>query len=252
MKKRTEAKNRLLAARHEADAILATGANRLLLIEAILIVCVFAALFVSLRSALALILSVIPQSSPLSPFFSQALSALYLALVIFFAAPVVLGLFRLAERMQAGEEPMLAELFYYLSSRKRYLCGLRTTWLGSLKLIVSIAATDAIGIIWQELTPDTPLFDFLGGVVIALAICFYVIWMLFPYFKLYCLLKQPENAQNKDAYLLSPFGGLRLLCFFLPWILLGFVSIGLLLVLDVIPRMLLTYFCDCARKENSH
>ena len=44
-------------------------------------------------------------------------------------------------------------------------------------------------------------------------------------------------------------GGIRLVWFFTPWLLLGFVSIGLLLVLDVFPRMLLTYFCDCNRND---
>ncbi len=44
-------KKRLVEARNDADAILASGANRLLLIEAILVVCVFVAMFFSLQSA---------------------------------------------------------------------------------------------------------------------------------------------------------------------------------------------------------
>ena len=251
MRRVKDTKKHLLEARKNADAILATGANRLLLIEAILIVCVFAAMFTAFYSALSLLLSaVLGGNTTLSPLLSYAVLLIYLVAVIFFAAPVVLGLFRLTERMQAGDTPVLADLFYFLSSRKRYLRGLRITWIGSLKLVTAIVAVDAIHTFLNNQLADIPSFRPFGVLAIALIIFLYVLWMLFPYSKLYCMLKQGDAPLDKDAYLRAPHGGLRLLCFFLPWLLLGFVSIGLLLVLDVLPRMLLTYFCDCERKKH--
>lgn len=251
MRRITDAKKHLLEARKNADAILATGANRLLLIEAILIVCVFAAMFTAFYSALSLLLSaVLGGNTTLSPLLSYAVLLIYLVAVIFFAAPVVLGLFRLAERMQAGDAPVLMDLFYFLSSRKRYLRGLRITWIGSLKLVTAIVAVDTINTVLNNQPANALSFRPFGGLTIALLIFLYVLWMLFPYSKLYCLLKQEDSIPDKYAYLRAAHGGARFVCFFLPWLLLGFVSIGILLVLDVIPRMLLTYFCECDRKKH--
>ena len=97
MQKQMQSKKRLLEARANADAILARGANRLLLIEAILIVCVFVALFISLESATALLLTTLTENELLSSLLPAVTSLIYFVLGIFFAAPVVLGLFRLAE-----------------------------------------------------------------------------------------------------------------------------------------------------------
>ena len=230
MKANKEAKKCLLDARREADAILATGANRLLLIEAILIVCVFVSLFISLQSATVLLLSTFPEDGVLTSLL---------------AAPVVLGLFRLAQQMQTGEEPILMDLFYFLSSRERYLQGLYFTRFASLKVALMILAVDTVNILWSTQIPDTPAFRVLGGVLIALVIVVCIIWMLFPYSKLNSLLRNDDEPARVH-------GGIRLVWFFLPWLLLGFVSIGILLVIDVLPRMLLTYFCDCNRNLNSH
>lgn len=235
LQKQVQSKKRLLEARANADAILARGANRLLLIEAILIVCVFVALFISLESATALLLTTLTENELLSSLLPALTSLIYFVLGIFFAAPAVLGLFRLAEQMQAGEDPVLLDLFYYLSNRKRYAQGLRATWLGSLKVVLMILIVDTVNIL-------CPL-AWLSGILKALVILLFTLWMLFPYSKLYSRLRTTDKPARIG-------GGLRLVWFFLPWLLLGLVSIGLLLVLDVFPRMLLTYFCDCDRTEN--
>ncbi len=242
-----EAKKRLLDARREADAILATGANRLLLIEAILIVCVFVALFISLYSATALLMSALHENEILSSLLPYALSFSCLLLGVFLVLPVVLGVFRLAEQMQAGKTPVLMDLFYFLSTRERYLQGLRITRLASIKIMLMVLTVDTLNILWSTQIPDTSAFRLLGGAVTALVIFLFIVWMLFPYSELYSLLRQTSEERP-----LRLGGGLRFIWFFLPWLLLGLVSIGLLLVLDVFPRMLLTYFCDCDRAENSH
>ena len=237
MKKNTKAQKRLLDARQKADAILAIGSNRLLLIEAILILCVFVSLFISLQSATALLLSILPQDGVLTSLLSFLPTLACIALIIWFAAPVTLGLFRLAEQMQAGEAPVLLDLFYFLSSRERYQRGLYFTRFASLKVSLMILLVDTVSILCP-----TP---WLCGLLIALVILLCIVWMLFPYKRFYFYLK--DKAEPQDVR-----GGLRFVGFFIPWILMGIVSIGLLLVLDVIPRMLLTYFCDCDRTKNAH
>ena len=234
MKKNSNAKKRLLEARREADAILASGANRLLLIESILVVCVFVALFVSLQSGATLLLTLLTENAWIASLLFCAASLTYLLLVIFFAAPVVLGLFRLAEQLQAKKAPVLMDLFYYLSSSERYLYGLHITRPTSIKLLLVILTVNAI----HFLCPIAWLSGILKAVVTLLAI----IWVLLPYSKLNDLLKGKDKPHRIG-------GGIRLVWFFTPWLLLGFVSIGLLLVLDVFPRMLLTYFCDCNRND---
>ena len=237
MQKRAERKTHLLDARREADAILAKGTNRLLLIEAILIVCVFVATFVSLQSATALLLSAIAQNEDLISLLSQVTSLLCFSLSVFFAAPVVLGLFRLAEQMQAGKSPVLLDLFYFLSSRERYMQGLHATCRGSIKVILMVLFVNTINLVCP--------IAWLGGILKAIVIVLSVFWMLFPYSKLYSRLRTTDKPTRLG-------GGIGFVWFFLPWLFLGLVSIGLLLVLDVFPRMLLTYFCDCDCNENSH
>ena len=239
-----DTKKCLFQARREADSILATGANRLLLIEAILIVCVFVVLFTSLQSATAfLLMATVPNDTVASLLFWAA-SLVFLVLGILFAAPVILGLFRLVEQMQAGEDPVLLDLFYFLSSRERYRQSLHITRTASRKIATAVIVGSGIDFAWSILVPDAFLFNTLYGMLMTIIIILCTVWLLFPYGKLYSLLKN----QNKP---LCQCGGIRFVFFFFPWILLGFISVGLLLVLDVIPRMLLTYFCDCKQQEST-
>ena len=239
-----DTKKCLSQARCEADSILATGANRLLLIEAILIVCVFVVLFTSLQSATAfLLMATVPNDTVASLLFWAA-SLAFLVLGILFAAPVILGLFRLAEQMQAGEAPVLPDLFYFLSSRERYQQGLHITRTASRKIATAVIAWSGIDLVWSAFVPESFLFNALYGMLMTVMIILCTVWLLFPYGKLYSLLK---NANKPFCHR----GGIRFVFFFFPWILLGFISVGLLLVLDVIPRMLLTYFCDCKQQEST-
>ena len=236
MKPTATDRKRFAQARDKADAVLASGANRLLLIEAILIVCVFVALFFSLDSGMCLLLAMLTEDQFLSSLLYFAVSLLHCVLGIFFATPVVLGLFRLAEQMQAGNTPVLLDLFYYLSSGERYLHGLSITRIAIIKGLLMVLAANTI---WY-LCPISWLCNLLIAAVIILC----TLWVLFPYSRLNSLLKDSECPVQR--------GGLRFVCHFLPWLLLGFLSIGLLLVLDVFPRMLLTYFCDCNRDQDPH
>jgi len=181
-----------------------------------------------------LLLSTFSENGMLTSLLSFLPTLACIALIIWFASPVVLGLFRLAQQMQAGEEPILMDLFYFLSSRERYLKGLYFTRSASLKVALMILAVDTVNILCP--------IAWLSGLLIALVIILCIAWMLFPYSKLNSLL------QNDDEPV-RVCGGIRFVWFFIPWLLLGFVSIGLLLVLDVFPRMMLTYFCDCQRKN---
>ena len=239
-----DTKKCLPQARCEADSILATGANRLLLIEAILIVCVFVVLFTSLQSATAFLLAATVPNDTVASLLFWAASLAFLVLGILFAAPVILGLFRLAEQMQAGEDPVLLDLFYFLSSRERYQQGLHITRTASRKIATTVIAWSGIDLVWSAFVPESFLFNALYGMLMTAMIILCTVWLLFPYGKLYSLLKN----QNKP---LCQRGGIRFVFFFFPWILLGFISVGLLLVLDVIPRMLLTYFCDCKQQEST-
>ena len=245
MKTYQEAKKRLLDARREADIILAEGANRLLLMEAILIVCVFVAIFTSLQSSVALLLSTIVQSEVLISLLYYGFSLICLILGILFAAPVILGLFRLAQQMQSKNVPVLMDLFYFLSTPQRYRLGLRITRIASFKIALAAIFANGIDLFWSVFLPDAWAWNLLCGVLKAGIILLCIFWLLLPYPKLNALLQ-------KENYVPSRRRGRHFIRFFFPWLLLGFASIGLLLVLDVIPRMLLTYFCDCNRAENSH
>ena len=239
-----EAKKHLLDARREADTILAEGANRLLLIEAILIVCVFVAIFSSLQSSVALLLSTTVQNEALIALLYYGTLLICLALGILFAAPIMLGLFRLAEQMQSQKAPVLMDLFYFLSTPQRYRRGLRITRAASFKIALAAILTNGIDLFWGTFPPDAWAWNLLCGILKVVIVILCIFWLLLPYPKLNALLQKEKYVPNRCR-------GWHFIKFFFLWILLGFASIGLLLVLDVIPRMLLTYFCDCKRQTQT-
>lgn len=247
---RNETKRRFLESRREADAILATNGNRLLLIEAILILSVFIVLFVSFKSASSLLLSAVdPKNKILAFVLTYLISLFSLSLGLLFVTPIALGLFRLAEQIQAGKNPVLLDLFYFLSSRKRYVQCLLISWRGGMKILTMIVIVYDLNLLFPKLAPDTAVWHFLHYAAVILTVCLFSCITLFPYSGLYRQLRY-KIIDDTDEWLISDlFDGVRFVRFFLPWLLLGLLSFGLLLVLDVFPRMLLTYFCDCNRKE---
>ncbi len=245
----------LSLSKKEADAILATRANRLLLVEALLICMVFAALFTSLSAALALLLPLAEQLIPAGGFLLDALlSALLNLLVVFLIAPVLLGLFRIAFLTYTGDDAALSDLFYYLSNGERFYRGWTLAWGVVWRLALGTFVMNATTLLFQNTLAQMPFSTLLHTALIALE-CIATLALLFlrHSFCFYAL-------RNEDAPLWQareaarrfrrahPHSGVRFFFGFLGWILLGVLSIGLLLLIDVVPRMLLTYFCDCDRQ----
>lgn len=249
-------KKSISRSKKEANAILSTNANRLLLIEAILICMVFVALFVAMNAAFMLCFPIVKQ---LSVAWAFVLNVSYFVLVnlltVFLVGPVLLGLLRIAEQMQAGRSPTLSELFYFLSNADRHYRGWTVFWGIAWRLALGMALMHATQALFASALFDLPASDWLlnalllaeGIGVIALLLsrysaCFYALrHEQMPLWEVRYAVRQHRRSYGHC--------GARFFFSFLGWILLGFVSIGLLLLIDVIPRMLLTYVCDCDRNH---
>ena len=247
-------KMNLSLAKREADAILATNANRLLLIEALLICGVFVALYLSMTASFASLLSILSQESES---LTLLLTLGYLlalgTLMLFLACPVLLGLFHLAERMQAGDAPTLGDLFYFLTSRVRYRRALSLSLAAFWKIALFVAVSGFTTEFFDHLQKTTFLTSLCCWVLVFAELLATVALLLHRYAVCFYALRfedapvsQARRMAQNDARTLGARAPHFILSF-LPWILLGIFSIGLLLVLDVIPRMLITYFCDCDR-----
>lgn len=247
-------KKNLSLAKREADAILATNANRLLLIEALLICGVFVALYLSMTASFSSLLSILSQESES---LAMLLTLGYLlalgTLMLFLACPVLLGLFHLAERMQAGDAPTLGDLFYFLTSPARYRRALTLSLAAFWKIALFVAVSGFTTELFYNLPKPTFLTSLCCWVLVSAELLATVALLLHRYAVCFYALRfedvpvsQARRMARNDAHTLGARAPHFVLSF-LPWILLGVVSIGLLLVLDVIPRMLITYFCDCDR-----
>lgn len=239
----------------QAGTVLSKHENRLTLIEAILVTFVVAMLYGTLQSVTALIIA---------PFEGEeTLSALILGLVVigvyfllillvtlFLTLPLVFGILTMASRAARGEEITLSMLFSPFSAGRRYARALGFSWafLWRLSLFSLVAAlTWSISIaflgkaIWVWL---------LCGLLTALETVLFFWLSARRFFALAALIEADvplRRAKRMVRGLPNVRGQLIFLVRFVPWILLGLVTVGILLLWDTLPRMAVMYFCYATR-----
>ncbi len=238
------------AVRKNASLLLSQKGNRLLLVEALLI-CM---LLVPMYGILDVILFYLH-----IPLISARM-LLLMVLTFFFAVPLLLGMFFLAEQLRIGEQPVLVDLFHYFSSHTLYR---RSVWYGATTFFPWVLLTLLCGLTYtvlfaafMTLEGGSVLVAILCGCVVALEVIFGTLLCLRRFPVIFALLRY-ENLSYKSAVKqikpCTPFAtvfGLRFFFCFLPQILLGICTVGVFLLADTIPRMLFTYVCSCADREN--
>ena len=231
--------------RVRAGELLSKNGTRLLLIEAILVLGLLVGLYVTLGSAFEA-LSYCVVSSYVG---SAIVSALYwLALIfvsVFLTAPMVLGVLWLAARLCDGETVRLADMFRYFSSPKLYRQALSAT----LPLVWTLMAGGALvgltGSLLSILLPPTFGSSLLSIVLMGLEVLGVGMLILCRYSCLYRAVARKETTDASDHG--SFCRGLRFILHFLPWLVLGSLTFGVLLIADTFPRMLLAYCLDCTQ-----
>jgi len=231
-------------ARREAGEILAQKGNRLLLIEAILILMLNVPLYLFWNGALTLCTELANASADTEMWSSVMVEvyALLTALTAFFLTlPSVIGLFGFAKKIACGENPVLAELFEPFSSAKCYARTLKIAWSTFWRLGLTVIALLLTSWIFSGVSP---LFS--GLLLFFESVGAIFLWIRRFYHPAEALARSeseeggrmPEWDPSKHTY----GAALGFFRYFLPWILLGLVTFGVLLLWDVLPQMLVAYF----------
>lgn len=242
--------------RERAGEILSRKSNRLKLIEG-LVLCVMPVL---LTIALAILLDEVcrvgswgDSTKWIAAICFNVFSA---AFHLFLTIPLAVGLIDMAERMSNDEYVSLVEIFEPFSSGKSYRrafgVAFRLFWTVGL-LVLAVSLTVAF----------LPAFGKGFGIVFltaVLAVAEIILWLVFVMRRFatvsFVFLRQTSFGEAKRATVqmagYSRNGGIVWLLNFIPWILLGFLTVGILLLADVLPRMCISYHLYCKELiENS-
>lgn len=212
-----------------AGRLLYESGARLLIIEALLILLLPIPVYFTLSGVSSLLLSFV-RGSLVGVAVIAALSSLAeIAFSFFVTVPLVCGLFYLSHRIASGKDASLADLFYPFSTRARYRKALSTG--KSLLLGCAIVYLVAI-LVWYA------FYLYLPKLLVCAYFCVSAVilsgYLLLP---LFFFAVRREYGRAGGALV-----GLRLRLSFLPWILLGLLTVGVLLLADVLPRLLVVSF----------
>ena len=177
----------------------------------------------------------------------------YTLLVVF---PLLLGVLRLARSMARDEVVSFASLFEAFSNRRTYW---RSFFLGD-QVIGQALAPMLVGVILCAI-PDSNLEDGWIKTLICAAIVLICLgvsvftwcrgfWLLGFSQTLSTLSIRKVKQEVKRARRHTKGLPLRYFFFFLPRILLGIVTLGIYLLAEALPLIMLTYFCECEKTQN--
>lgn len=239
----------LSTADRDARGILAQRGNRLLLIEAILLTVLNVPLHIVLYNAMALVTAFIELTTD-SAVWSGWMLAIYAVLAVAVAflitLPSVIGLFDFARRLACGESLALSELFAPFFSSQCYGRALkiawRVFWRAGLTVLIICLTVWLLPLIFGESFP--------GALVVLIAVAQGLVGALlwtrrFGGMAVAMLAEHSRTVERMPSRDVPRHAARMARGFFfgfLPWILLGLVTFGVLLLWDVLPRMLIAYF----------
>ncbi len=235
------------AAYGEAGEILSRKSNRLKLIEGLLFCFTFFIFALLLREACLQIAAVLASSQWAKILLSVAGGLLFWGSLLLVIGPLLVGLLQMAERMAKDDDVFLGDLFCPFASEKQYLRALIVLFPLYWKFAVfcwfpNIAFNALLSYFGESLFLIIP-----GAIVLAALPVVWALLALRGFARLSFLLqwRMPLLAAgraNRQIAGASFSGGVSWWLRFLPRILLGFLTVGILLVFDVFPRMLISYF----------
>ena len=236
------------SARVAAGGILSRKSNRLKLMEGI-VVCLMAILLSFLLSGLFRAVVNLTRPENTAETISRILFEAFIALYYLFAVlPLLIGLSGMAAKMAKDASVSLAELFSPFSGGKAYRVALRSAfrffWTVGL-MILAVRGTLALFDLWIERS-GVGIAVLAGFTVVGEVILWLVLAMRqFPTLSLilFCgMTVRDARSRTRSMKKRARKGGLVWLLSFLPWILLGLLTFGILLLCDILPRMCISYF----------
>ncbi len=175
---------------------------------------------------------------------SYGIAALFiLAMTLFISLPLLCGLPWMASEMERGRAVLLQDVFRSFADRRSYRAALEI----SFSVLWRIALLCGLEIALYQL-----LFFLSEGAVtvmvlgIPLYLGVFIFWYLLAmrgFLLTYFALRQPGEPMNMQPYAVS--AAIHYGMGFFPWIVLSVLTLGILLLADTLPRMLIAYFRLC-------
>ena len=213
----------------QAGRLLYKSHGRLLLIEALLLLLLLLPAYFLICEINTVLMLLMWQSALAVTAISALTAGVALAYSFFVVVPFFCGLLRLSHRLAEGREASLGDLFYAFSSRKCYCEAQRlgrSVFLGGALLYLVLFA------FYLWLYP----FLLMGVIGFDLFAVFAAAVLLLGYFFLPLTFVGLRRALGRTG---GARRGLALRLAFFPWLLLGLATCGILLLLDVLPRLLI-------------
>lgn len=233
-----------------ASEVLSCRGNRLRLVEALLLTILMCSSYAVIDGTAFVAAQMLPKTPLFSVLIPVAQYAAWLLLSLFVILPLVIGLFRMAYRMEQNRETVLAELFHSFGTSRDYgrALGLSFgfTWRAVLLAIV------IGGTYWLAERLHLPLPAIVGVAVLLVAeFAVGVFLMSRSFYTLAFSLREPNASLSQcrrgSARVARAFRlrGVGFLLHFLPQLLLGLLTFGILLLMHTLPSLLLAYFRFC-------
>ena len=234
----------------ESAQILANHANRLLLIEAICLVFLVIPLYYAILSLCRMAMLCFA-SVPLVMWYWSAF-ATYFLLTLLLTLPLIRGLFEMAAKMENGEEVLLIDLFAPFRSIQAYLGAVYTAWRQIVIPTIMVLAISLSHYLAGELFVSRTMVSLVGYAAMALILiaCVFALELRFT-----LTAREVAGEHMPHLYQYSAWARTRhsdrFLLAYLFRIFLGILSMGILLLWDVIPEMLIAYFRFCRHMNDN-
>lgn len=241
--------------RQSVGDLLAEKERRMTLILAQILLLLFVALYISIAQAFGALQML--SAVLLHAWLNYLLYALYLvinaAVSVFFVLPTVIGFLQMAALMERDETVALTDLFAVFSKRALYREALGISWRAFWRVALTVIAV--------KTTVSLSTYFFAGslpaGIICGIIVLLELLgglWLILHGFSLVadlCTASQPLRRARAAAT-----GGFRVgvhyFAGFLPWLLLGVLSFGILLVWEVLPCMAVGYFRYCRELQEQN
>ena len=176
-------------ARRQAGDVLAHRGNRLLLIEALIVLLIPFGLYFFLNMAFSFLAELLIAREMELPMVLLTVSypLLLLLYTLFFTFPLIFGLLCMAQGMLCEEDVVLADLFSPFFTRKRYGRAVSLSWTLLWRAAIAVLAVAAIVWFVPTVIPDPIGAVLLCGALILAVVIFGLLWLLrqFPPLRMY-------------------------------------------------------------------
>ncbi len=227
--------------RRKSGELLSQNGNRLLLTEALLfsLSTVPAYLFFSYAFSVLWEVSAPAGIALIAMVASYVL--LMIAFTVFVTGPLLFGLFYMAYRMVKGDRVVLGDLFYAFSASHNYRQALQVAAALVLRVCLCAAVVICTYLFFLLVFPNQLIMMLLCGILITAEVIGGALFCYSMHPLTFCIL---EGCPFRESAVQRAERGFRFAAGFVLWILLGLLTVGVLLLWDTLPRMLIAYFYD--------